>query len=362
MGRTAEALIDAAALSHNLSRVRDAAPGAKVMAVVKADGYGHGVATAVRALASADAFAVACLSEGLGLRELGVSEPVIALQGFTDPGQIDAFAERRITPVIHQPWQLEALEAARPSRRLPVWLKIDTGMNRLGFAPGETASVWERLRACRAIEGAPVLMTHMANADDRADPATARQLALFDQATQGIEAERSLANSGCILGWPQTRADWVRPGIMLYGVSPFAATIGAEHGLRAVMTLRSRLIAVSRRARGDRIGYGGTWQCPEDMRVGIAAIGYGDGYPRHAPSGTPVLVDGHEAALLGRVSMDAVAIDLREIPGAAPGDEVLLWGRDLPVERIAAAAGTIAYELLCGVAQRVEHRVVEPAA
>jgi alanine racemase len=357
MGRTAEALIDPAALSHNLSRVREAAPGTRVMAVVKADAYGHGIATAVQALAGADAFAVACLSEAVRLRELAVTRPIVALQGLTDPGQVDAFAEQRIEPVVHQPWQLEALESARPPRRLRVWLKIDTGMNRLGFAPEQARTVWERLRVCQAVEGPPGLMTHMANADDRGDTVTGRQLALFEQATRGIEAERSLANSGCILGWPQSRADWVRPGIMLYGVSPFVDTMGAEHGLRPAMTLRTRLVAVSRRLRGDRIGYGGTWECPEDMPLGIAAIGYGDGYPRHAASGTPVLVAGREAPLVGRVSMDMLAIDLREVPGAAPGAEVVLWGEGLPVERVATAADTIAYELLCSVSGRVGHHL-----
>jgi alanine racemase len=357
MGRTAEALIDPAALSHNLSRVREAAPGTRVMAVIKADAYGHGIATAVQALAGADAFAVACLSEGVGLRELGATAPIVALQGFTDPGQVDAFAEQRIDPVVHQPWQLDALESARPSRRLRAWLKVDTGMNRLGFAPGEAAVVWERLRVCEAVEGPPGLMTHMANADDRSDAATERQLALFEQATREIEAERSLANSGCILGWPRTRADWVRPGIMLYGVSPFVDTVGAEHGLHPAMTLRTRLIGVRRRSRGDRVGYGGTWECPEDMPVGIAAIGYGDGYPRHAASGTPVLVAGREAPLVGRVSMDMLAIDLREVPRAVPGAEVVLWGEGLPVERVATAADTIAYELLCSVSGRVDRHL-----
>jgi alanine racemase len=354
MGRTAEALIDPSALTHNLSRVRQAAPGARVMAVVKADAYGHGVGAAVRALAAADAFAVACLSEASALRALGVDKPVVALQGFTDASQVNAFAEHDIEPVVHQDWQLELLERAGAPRPLRVWVKIDTGMNRLGFPPGRAGEVLERLSGCASVQGPLRVMTHMANADDRADPATQRQLAAFDDAVRGTEAERSLANSGCVLGWPQTHADWVRPGIMLYGVSPFTGSSGAEHGLRPVMSLRTRLIAVSRRERGARVGYGGTWVCPETMPVGIAAIGYGDGYPRHAPSGTPVLIRGHEAPLVGRVSMDMLAIDLRGAPDAVPGDEVLLWGEGLPVERIAEASGTIAYELLCGVAGRVD--------
>lgn len=359
MGRTTRALISRSALAHNLARVREAAPGARVMAVVKADGYGHGLGEVAAVLAGADAFAVSCLAEALALRAAGVRAPVVALQGFGNSAEIAALAEARVEAVVHAAWQLEALAQADPGRPLRVWLKIDTGMGRLGFPPADAPAAWRALRACPAVTGEIRLMTHMANADDPDDGATAAQLARFRAATEGLAGERSLANSGALLAFPESQAEWVRPGIMLYGISPFGTRSAGSLGLRPAMRLETRLIAVNRRGAGDRVGYGGEWVCPEPMAVGVAAVGYGDGYPRHAPAGTPVRVAGREVPLIGRVSMDLITLDLRAAPQAAPGDPVLLWGEDLAVERIAAAAGTIAYELVCAVAGRVERLTVD---
>ncbi len=343
MRRAARALIDLSALRHNLARARACAPRARVVAVIKADAYGHGALAAARVLAGADTLAVAHLGEALALREAGIRTPVLVLQGVRGPIELAEAAARGLAVVVHHEAQLQALEASRAPLR--VWLKVDSGMHRLGFAPGELPGIHSRLRAVQG--AAPVLMTHLACADDRADPATARQLARFDRAVDGLAGTHSIANSAGVLGHPESHRDWVRPGIMLYGVSPFVGGSGEREGLRAVMSLRAPLIAIRRLRAGDRVGYGGDYVCPEDMPVGVVAIGYGDGYPRHAPSGTPVRVAGTRAALVGRVSMDMITVDLRGVPHPCVGDEVILWGPGLAVEEVAERAGTIAYELLC---------------
>ncbi len=359
MSRPLVAEIDAAALRRNLERAREAAPGRPLVAVVKADGYGHGLIRVARALASAEAFGVACIEEALQLREAGYQHPILLLEGFFDGTELELVATQRLIAVIHHEWQLKALERASLSTSVRVWLKVDTGMHRLGLPPHEVDAARRRLAACGNVRGEVVLMTHLANADDREDPTTGRQLASF-AAAAGDDAECSIANSAGILGWPESRRGWLRPGIMLYGASPFRSGVGAEWQLRPVMTLRSRLIAVNRYPRGTPIGYGGDWRCPEEMPVGVVAVGYGDGYPRHAPGGTPVLVNGKRVPLIGRVSMDMITVDLRTQPDAAVGDPVVLWGQGLPVECVAERAGTIAYELLCGVARgRVRYETVQ---
>ncbi len=358
MSRPLVAEIDVAALRHNLNRVREQVPGQPVVAVVKADGYGHGLVRAARALAAAEAFGVACIEEALLLREAGFDHPIVLLEGFFEIAELESVARQRLVAVIHHPWQLEMLERARLPVPLRVWLKVDSGMHRLGFPPAEIPEARMRLMSCGNVQRPVVLMTHLANADDREDPATLRQLALFDE-VHGGEGECSIANSAAILGWPQACRGWLRPGIMLYGAAPFLHGTGEAWGLRPVMTLRSRLIAVNRYPKGAAIGYGGSWCCPEAMAVGVVAVGYGDGYPRHAPSGTPVLVNGRRVPLVGRVSMDMITVDLRNQPQARVGDPVVLWGRGLPVENVAEHAGTIAYELLCSVAhRRVQYEVV----
>ncbi len=352
MGRPIRAVIDVPALRHNLARVRQFAPGARVMAIIKADGYGHGLARVARALADADAFGLAGADEALSLRAAGVTQPLCLLEGFFDPAEIPLLAAHRIATVVHHEAQVEALAHARIADPIDVWLKLDTGMHRLGFAPQRAAAVLARLQGLAAVARVG-LMSHLANADDPHDSATARQIELFRALCPAAHLERSLANSAGIVAWPDSHFDWVRPGIMLHGVSPVAGSTARDLELHPVMTLESEVIAVHRYRKGDAIGYGGTWTCPEDMPVGVVACGYGDGYPRHARSGTPVLVNGRRMPLIGRVSMDMLCVDLRAQPDATAGMPVVLWGRGLPVEEVAESAGTIAYQLLCNVAMRV---------
>jgi alanine racemase len=349
-----QARIDLGALRHNLACARAAAPRARVMAVIKADAYGHGMLRVARALHDADAFGVARVEEALNLRAAGVTQPIVLLEGVLDAAQLSAAAHRDLSLVLHHAFQVDLIEHA-PENLPPVkvWVKLDSGMHRLGFVPAEIPRVVQRLRRSKKIISPLRFMTHLANADDRNDRTTLRQLEVFQSALAGIEGERSIANSAGIMGWPQTHADWVRPGIMLYGVSPFLHDGAEAHGLRPVMTLSTRLIALRRNKKGDAIGYGGSYVCPRDMLTGVAAIGYGDGYPRHAQTGTPVLVNGRRAPLIGRVSMDMITVDLSAQPEARIGDPVVLWGDGLAVEEVARCASTIAYELLCGVARRV---------
>ncbi len=364
MTRAAEVRIDLAALRHNLARVREVAPQSWVMAMVKANGYGHGMVRVARALADAsvDALGVASIDEAITLRETGITTPITLLEGFFETAELTLIQQHGFDVVIHHSTQLAILEATSLATPITVWLKVDSGMHRLGFAPEKVAEAWRRLTACRNVRGPVRLMTHLASADDLASQQTSQQLACFESATMDIAAPRSIANSAAILAWPQTHLQWVRPGIMLYGVSPFindAAHGGGEgatavtNNLKPVMTLTSELIAINHYRQGDAIGYAASWVCPHDMPVGVVAMGYGDGYPRHAVSGTPVLVNGKRVPLIGRVSMDMLNVDLSSQPQARIGDPVTLWGDGLPVEEVARCASTIAYQLLCGVTQRV---------
>ena len=323
------------------------------MAVVKADGYGHGLERVARALSGADAFGVAALSDAERLRAAGLSQPIVLLSGFDDADDLPQLRRLNVETVVHHGTQLEMLEQAPPGEPIRCWLKLDTGMHRLGFAPESVRDAYARLVAMPAVADDIVLMNHFASSDEFNNPQTRQQLRIFGEATAGLPGGRSLANSAAVLGWPDAHFDWVRPGGALYGISVVDGTNGADFGLRPAMTLATRLIAVNRIGKGERIGYSATWQCPEDMPVGVAAIGYGDGYPRHVPAGTPVLVNGHRADIIGRVSMDLMTIDLRGQPDAQPGDPVVLWGEGLPVETIAAAAGTIGYEPVCSITRRV---------
>ena len=352
MTRPARALLSAQALRHNFGRVRACAPHAKIMAVIKANAYGHGLNWAARVLRAADGFAVASVEEGAELRAVQVSQPICLLEGFFDAAELPLIAQQRLAPVIHHAGQVLSLEQAKGVSGLDVWLKVDTGMHRIGFSPEQAADAAARLAACPAVSRVR-WMSHFANADNRFDSATKHQIESFLKLVDGLDVERSLANSAGIVAWPASHLEWVRPGIMLYGASPLIGHSAAELDLRPVMTLQSQLIAVQRRKKGDAIGYGGDWICPEDMPVGVVAIGYGDGYPRHAPPGTPVLVSGARAPLIGRVSMDMITLDLRTQPQARVGDPVVLWGADPSVDEIATLAGTISYELLCCVTPRI---------
>ncbi len=359
MPRPAHARVDSDALRHNLRRVREIAPESRVVAAIKANAYGHGLVRAARALNGADALAVAFLEEALALRKAGITRPLLALQGCRDIDELRAAAAHGIELSIHADYQLSLLASVAAGVQVGVWLKIDTGMHRLGFAPERAGEVHARLGAMPAVRGLPRLMTHLACADEPRNDFTARQIACFDAAVEGLVGEHSIANSAGLVAWPQSRRDWVRPGIMLYGASPLPDTPAEALGLRPAMSLHAPIIAIKSLKRGDTVGYGATWVCPEDMPVACIGIGYGDGYPRHAPSGTPVLIHDRIAPLIGRVSMDLLVIDLRGIE-AREGDEVTLWGEGLPVEAIARAAGTLGYELLCAAGGRADIRERPP--
>ncbi len=362
MPRPTSATIHAEALRHNLGVLRAMAPGSRVLAVVKADGYGHGLERVAKALSTADAFGVACLSDAERLRAAGHVQPIVWLSGLNAPEDLARLQQLKVETVVHDATQLDMLEQSELARHggaaIRCWLKIDTGMHRLGFAPEYAREAHARLRTMPGVEDDIVLMTHFASSD--AFPGTAQddgqtqaQLDTFAAATNGLPGPRSLANSAAVLGWASSHGDWIRPGGALYGMSVVAGRPGSEFGLRPAMTLSTRLLSVKRVSRGERIGYGATWTCPEDMSVGVAAIGHGDGYPRHAPAGTPVLVNGQPAQVIGRVSMDLMTVDLRGCLEAKVGDPVTLWGEGLPIETVAEAAGTIAYELACSVTRRV---------
>lgn len=354
--RTAWLELDPVALRHNLARARTAAPGTRIMATIKTQAYGHGLLWAARTLADvADGFAVASVGEGVVLREAGFAHPVCVLNGPVEEAEFEAAARHGLDLVIHQAWHVERLEQGLPGQ-IGVWLKIDSGMGRVGVRPADGIELYARLRACSAVREPVGLMTHMARADERGSSFTRQQWDAFAAATTGLAGPRSAANSAGILGWPDTHADWIRPGIMLYGCSPFVEGAEPALDLWPVMTFRSRLVAINRLPAGAAVGYGCTWSCPEEMDVGVVATGYGDGYPRAVSNGTPVLIGERRASIIGRVSMDKITVDLRKVPDAAIGDPVTLWGRGLPVEDIATAAGTIPYELLCSVCGRVAVR------
>jgi len=351
MPRPIRATINAAALAHNLALARRHAGPAKVWAVLKANGYGHGLLRAARALEGADGFAVLDFVEALRLRDAGVAKPILMLEGFFKPADIELLAKHRLTPVIHNIEQIEMLEKTGFAGELPVYLKVNSGMNRLGFTVDTVRLAWNALDAHAGVESV-TLMTHFADADG--EGGVAAQLQWFRELTQPFEAPCSLANSAALLRYPeQTRADWVRPGIMLYGCSPFPEGAGGEAGLKPAMTLESSIIAVQELKPGDAVGYGGTFRAERGMRIGVVACGYADGYPRHAPTGTPVMVAGRMTRTLGRVSMDMLCADLTTMPEAGVGSRVVLWGEGVPVERVAAAAGTVGYQLLCALAPRV---------
>jgi alanine racemase len=358
MTRPVRARINLPALQHNFERVRQCAPGSRIMAVVKAHAYGHGLINVARSLPEADAFGVVSMDEAISLREAGFNRRIVMLEGLYAADETGLAGGYDVDVVIHTAEQIGFLEQARSGRPLDVWLKIDTGMHRLGFDPAVVPAVVERLRRIARVADIRFL-SHFCCADEVNDARTLRQHRLFLQTLEGLAGERSLANSAAVLAWPDTHLDWVRPGVMLYGSSPLQHTSAVDLGLQSVMTLGTQLIAVTQRRQGDTVGYGAAWECPEAMPVGIAAIGYGDGYPRHAPCGTPVLVNGKRAALAGRVSMDMIGIDLRGHPEARVGDPVTLWGEGLPVDEVATAAGTISYELFCGVSSRVAFDYVE---
>jgi alanine racemase len=352
--RPTNATIDLAALRNNL-RVARQRTRARVWAVVKANAYGHGLRRIEPALVEADGLALLETPDAVALRERGWKKPLLMLEGFFDAAEAELFARHGLAAVIHDPSQMEMLERARPERPVEVYLKINSGMNRLGIRPSFAVAALQRLRDC-ANAGAITLMTHFAEADGARG--IAGPLGAFDEVSRGQNLPVSTANSAALLRYPESHRDWVRPGIMIYGCSPFATEAAATFGLQPVMTLASRIISVQALEPGERIGYAGAFTADRPMRIGVVACGYADGYPRHAPVGTPILVGGKRTRTLGLVSMDMLFADLTGLPEAGIGSEVILWGRGLSADEVATAAGTVSYELLCALGARVPVTVV----
>lgn len=353
LSRRPQATIDLAALEHNFARVKQLAPDSKVLAVLKANAYGHGMLPIAQALKQADALGVARLDEALALRAGGIAKPIVLLEGFFHADELPQIVASNLQLVIHHRAQAEALLAAVLDAPVRVWLKIDSGMHRLGIYPHEFAELHQRLQQSPNAQGPMRLMTHFASSDELQNPATLKQLQLFQQTLQDAPGELSLANSGAVLNWPQSHGDWVRPGLMLYGVSPMAELYGADHQLQPVMTLCSSVIAVRDVSAGDAVGYGGSWIAAHNTRLAVVAMGYGDGYPRGAGNNADVLINGKRHPIVGRVSMDMITVDIGTAP-VVVGDKVILWGADLPVEELARRVDTIPYELLCNITSRVQ--------
>lgn len=346
--RPARALVDLDALRHNYRLARQLG-GGRALAVVKADAYGHGAVRCAAALEDgADGFAVACIEEALALREAGIGKPILLLEGFFDAAELALIVRHDLWTVVHAPWQIEALERTPLPRPLDVWLKLDSGMHRVGIDPGDYRDAWQRLRALPHV-GAIVKMSHFARADELDSARTAEQVACFVAASAGLPGQSSLSNSPALLGWPSVRADWARPGLMLYGVSPFVQAHEAAASLRPVMTLESQLIAVRDLPAGEPVGYGARFVTQAPTRIGVVAMGYADGYPQFAATGTPVSIDGRPGHLVGRVSMDMLTVDLTDHPQAGIGSRVELWGNQVPAAQVVAHSQTSSYRLLCAV-------------
>ena len=350
MPRPIRATISAGALAHNLLAAKAHAGDARIWAVVKANAYGHGIERAARALAAADGFAVLDFQEAARLRVAGVTKPILLLEGFFKPADIVLLPKYGLTPVVHNVEQVEMLKGSELSAPIEVYVKVNSGMNRLGFTVDSLRPAYNALRLHPEVKGL-TLMTHFADADGASG--VKAQLDWFNDLAKEFPAPRSLANSAALIRFPETRGDAVRPGIMLYGCSPFAERSAESLGLRPAMTLGTELIATQHLQQGERVGYGFAYEAAGEMTIGVVACGYADGYPRHAPTGTPVLVNGRRTRIVGRVSMDMISVDISDIPEARVGAPVTLWGEGLPADEVAAAAGTVSYELLCGLAPRV---------
>ncbi|MFK7605953.1 MULTISPECIES: alanine racemase [unclassified Pseudomonas] len=346
--RPARALIDLQALRHNYQLAREVT-GAKALAVIKADAYGHGAVQCAQALeAEADGFAVACIEEALELRAAGIRAPVLLLEGFFEADELPLIVEHDMWCVVHSLWQLDAVEQAALSKPIHVWLKLDSGMHRVGLHPSDYQAAYQRLQASANVSKI-VLMSHFARADELDSVRSVEQVAVFLGARAALTAEVSLRNSPSVLGWPKVPSDWVRPGLMLYGTTPFEEPQAVAARLQPVMTLESKVICVRELPAGEPVGYGAKFVTPKPMRIGVVAMGYADGYPRQAPTGTPVLVDGVRSQLLGRVSMDMLCIDLTDVPHAGLGSTVELWGKNILASEVAAQADTIPYQIFCNL-------------
>lgn len=354
--RTATATINTKALLNNFNVIKSLAPKSKVLAVLKANAYGHGLARIAKALPQADAFGVARIDEALALRAAGVINPIVLLEGVFSPEDLPLLAVNDLQTVVHNEQQLDDIVKAKLNRPLKVWLKVDTGMHRLGVNPEEFSKFYDQLKQSDNIQNAIVLMSHLACADDVSNDKTQLQIALFDELTVEHQEEKTLANSAGICAWPMSHHQWVRPGLMLYGVSPLIQTSESKEKLpiNPVMTLQSSVIAIRKIKSGESVGYGAAWVSEHDTTIAVIAIGYGDGYPRHAENGTPVLLNNRLVPLVGRVSMDMITVDLGFETMDKIGDIATLWGDGLPVETVAKHATTIPYELLCNITRRVK--------
>lgn len=358
--QAATVVINRRALRHNLQRLRELAPASKLVAVVKANAYGHGLLETARTLPDADAFGVARLEEALRLREGGITQPILLLEGFFNAADLPMLVDNQLHTAVHSPEQLAALEEADLSQPVTVWMKLDTGMHRLGVRPDQAEDFYQRLSQCKNVRQPVNVVSHFARADEPECGATEKQLEIFSAFSDDKPGMLSIAASGGILLWPQSHYDWVRPGIILYGVSPLDShPWGSEFGFQPAMSLTSSLIAVREHRAGEPVGYGGIWESDRDTRLGVVAMGYGDGYPRAAPSGTPVLVKGREVPIVGRVAMDMICVDLGPDAQDKTGDPVVMWGEGLPVERIASATGVSAYELITRLTSRVTMHYID---
>jgi len=330
---------DAEALQHNFHQVKTLAPHAKILSMIKSNAYGHGMLWAAKILKDSDGFGVALLSDAIKLREAGISQKIVLLRGIYNREELALIQKFNIDIVVHTKEQVDLICAEKPVT-LNIWLKVNTGMNRLGFQADEVLNIYNQLNKYNII-----LMTHFSSADELQNPLTQKQAELFNKIK--IKTEKSLVHSAGILAWKDYHADWVRPGLMLYGVSPFPHTTGLDFNLKPVMTWHSSLIAIRKIKKGEAVGYNGMYVCPENMTIGIVGVGYGLGYPRHAKNGTPILINGIQSEIVGRVSMDMLGVNLENIAHAKIGDEVILWGKGLPIEKVAEHTATSAYELLC---------------
>jgi alanine racemase len=356
MPRPLVALIHPQALQFNLTIARAARPQAKIWAIVKANAYGHGLEQGLRGFADAEGLSLVEWDAAVTLRELGWRKPIMMLEGLFEFSDLAIADQHRLQIVVHSDEQLAMLQSAHLSQPLDVHLKINTGMNRLGFAPDRAHQIYTSLRAIPSV-GNIAFLTHFANAENAQSALPVEtQLACFTQAIAGLKGEVSLSNSAATLIQRQITSDWIRPGVMLYGGSPGGGS-AASFGLRPAMTLQSQITAVQNLQPGDVVGYGSTFKADKPMRIGIVACGYADGYPRHAPTGTPILVQGQQTRIVGRVSMDMLSVDLSALPDAGVGGNVILWGKGLPIDEVAAAAGTIGYELMCALTSRVRRQV-----
>ncbi|MFC3854028.1 alanine racemase [Salinispirillum marinum] len=356
MARNAIATVHLDAIRHNYRLAKAQAPGAKAAAIVKANAYGHGAVAVARALANeADAFGVACIEEAIELRDAGVTRPIMLLEGFFHADELPLIDQLGLWTVIHNDEQLKALVAFAPrfTHSLSVWIKLDTGMHRLGFAPERARDLVRQIRALPKIDDV-VVMTHFARSDEPEQAQTPEQIRRFRAAIEGLAVPVSLCNSAGVMAWPNAHGQWLRPGMMLYGATPFMSHNAVADELQAGMTLTSELIAVRDVAAGEAVGYGATFRCEAPRRIGTVAMGYGDGYPRHAKNGTPVLVNGQRAPLAGRVSMDMLTVDLTHLPQAKVGDTVTFWGPDLPAAEVAPWCDTIPYTLVTCLTPRVK--------